>query len=128
MTSAVAVPTQDQVIFDRCQDDPAFYVANEGLTLGAAGALLKAAVKNIDNSIDLLPNGRLRVEKVLDVTVDTPGGEQLVSLYASHGIGFTPNYTWFDENLDLVAIDVGGYLGMIPEGWDVSVLKQLSTI
>jgi len=109
-------------------DDPAFYVANEGLTLGAAGALVKAAVKNIDNSIDLFPNGRLRVEKILDVTVDTPDGEQLISLYAGHGIGFTPNYTWFDENLDLVAIDAGGYLGMIPEGWDVSVLKQLSTI
>ena len=109
-------------------DDPAFYLANEGLTLGAAGALLRAAMKNIDHSIDLFPSGRLRVEKVLDVTVDTPDGEQVVSLYAGHGIGFTPNYTWFDENLDVVAVDSGGYLGMVPEGWDVSVLNKLSAI
>ncbi len=107
-------------------DEPKFYIANEGLTLGAAGALLKAAVKNMDNSIDLFPNGRLRVEKVLDVAVDTPNGEQVVSLYASHGIGFTPNYMWFDDHLDVVTVDMGGYLGMVPEGWDVSVLKKLS--
>lgn len=109
-------------------DDPAFYLANEGLTFGTAGALLKAAMKNIDHSIDLFPSGRLRVEKVLDVTVDTPKGEQVVSLYAGHGIGFTPDYTWFDENLDVVAVDSGGYLGMVPEGWDVSVLNKLSAI
>jgi hypothetical protein len=49
-------------------------------------------------------------------------------LFAIHGIGFTPNYLWFDENLDVVSFDGGGYLGMVPEGWDVSVLNELSGI
>jgi len=109
-------------------NEPAFYLANEGITFGAAGAMLKAAVNSIDSSIDLFPSGRARVEKVQDVTVDTPDGGQVVSLYAVHGIGFTPSYMWFDENLDVVAFDAGGYLGMVPEGWDVSVLNELSTI
>ena len=109
-------------------DRPAFYLANEGITFGAAGALVKAAVKSIDSSIDLFPNGRARVEKVRDVTVDTPSGEQVVSLFAIHGIGFTPSYLWFDENLDVVSFDGGGYLGMVPKGWDVSVLNELSAI
>jgi len=109
-------------------DEPAFYLANEGITFGAAGAMLKAAVNSIDSSIDLFPSGRARVEKVHDVTVDTPDGGQVVSLYAVHGIGFTPSFMWFDENLDVVAFDAGGYLGMIPEGWDVSVLNELSAI
>jgi hypothetical protein len=109
-------------------NEPAFYLANEGITFGAAGAMLKAAVNSIDSSIDLFPSGRARVEKVQDVTVDTPDGGQVVSLYAVHGIGFTPSYMWFDKNLDVVAFDAGGYLGMVPEGWDVSVLNELSAI
>ena len=109
-------------------DEPAFYFANEGMTFGAAGALVRAAVKNMDGAIDLFPNGRARVENVRTVTVDTPDGEQTVSLFALHGTDFTPSYLWFDENTDVVAFDAGGYLGMIPEGWDVSVLSELSAI
>ncbi len=108
--------------------EPAFYLANEGITFAATGAMVKAAVKNIDSVIDLFPSGRARVEKVREIVVDTPDGEQVVALYALHGIGFTPNYLWFDENLDVVAFDGGGYLGMIPEGWDVSVLNEMSTV
>ena len=109
-------------------DDPAFYLANEGITFGAFGALVRAASSNIDSSIDLFPNGRARVERVRDVTVDAPGGEQVLSLYAVHGIAFTPTYLWFDENMNVAAFDASGYLGMIPEGWDVAVLSELSGI
>jgi hypothetical protein len=109
-------------------DEPAFYLANESITFGAAGALVRAASNSIDSSIDLFPNGRARVEKIRDVTVATPAGEQVVSLFAIHGLGFTPNYLWFDADLEVVSFDGGGYLGMVPEGWDVSVLNQLSAI
>lgn len=109
-------------------DEPAFYLPNESITFGAAGALVRAANKNMDNSIDLFPNGRARVEKVKEVAVDTSEGEQTLSLFAIHGIGFTPTYLWFDENLDVAAFDFSGYLGMIPEGWDVSILTELSGV
>ncbi len=109
-------------------DDPPFYLANEGITFGAAGALVRAASKNLDGAIDLLPNGRARVEAARQVTVDTPNGEQTLTLYAIHGIDFTPTFLWFDEALDVAAFDASGYLGMIPKGWDPTILAELSAI
>ncbi len=107
-------------------DEPAFYLANSGLTLGSAGAMVRAAVNNIDNEIALWPNGSARVEAVRDVTVDAPDGEQVLTLYAVHGVGFTPFYVWFDADMNVAAVDNSGYLGMVPEGWDASILNQLS--
>lgn len=109
-------------------DDPAFYLANEGLTFGSTGALVRAAFKSIDNEIDLLPNGSARVEEVRDVTVDTPDGEQVLTLIAVHGVSFTPVFAWFDADMNIAVLDNSGYLGMVPEGWDVSVLNELSAI
>lgn len=109
-------------------DEPPFYLANEGITFGATGAMVRAAAKNLDGAIDLLPNGRARVEAARQVTVDTPDGEQTLTLYAIHGINFTPSFLWFDENLDVAAFDASGYLGMIPKGWDPAILATLSEI
>jgi hypothetical protein len=101
-------------------DEPAFYLANEGITFGAAGALVKAAVNSIDSSIDLFPNGRARVEKVRDVTVDTPDGEQLVSLFAIQVsasrraiCGSTRNWMSFHSTVVAISVwfpKVGTYL------------------
>ncbi|MEL7187822.1 MAG: amidohydrolase family protein, partial [Pseudomonadota bacterium] len=110
------------------RDIPHGFLANEGLTLGSAGAMVRAALENIDNSIELLPNGSARVEAVRDVTVDTPDGEQVLTLFAVHGVGFTPYYVWFDKNMNIAAVDNSGYLGMIPEGWDSAVLNELSAV
>jgi len=107
-------------------DELAFYVANEGIAIGSFAALVRAAMASMDNEIALFPSGSARVEKVRDTTVATPDGEEVVSLYAVTGIGFTPSYIWMDHELNVAAMDSGGYLGMIPEGWDVSVLAQLS--
>ena len=63
-----------------------------------------------------------------EMSVSSPDGDQVVSLFAIHGTDFTPNYLWMDENLDVVAFDAGGYLGMVPAGWDVSVLNELSAV
>jgi imidazolonepropionase-like amidohydrolase len=109
-------------------DDPSFYFPNEGIAFGALGALVRAAVQNIDNEISLFPSGSAKVEKVRDVTVASPDGERNLSLFAVQGIGFTPSFAWFDEDMELAAIDVGGYLGMIPEGWDISELAKISEI
>ena len=109
-------------------DDPAFYLPNEGISFGALGALVRAAVNNMDNEISLFPSGSARVEKIRDVSITTPDGGETLSLFAVQGIGFTPTFAWFDEEMELAAMDFGGYLGMIPEGWDKSVLARLSNI
>ena len=105
-----------------------FYLANEGITFGAAGAMVRLAIESLDNEISLLPTGSARVEKVRDVSVVSPDGDRTLTLYMIIGAGFTPDFMWFDENMEVAAFDAGGYLGMIPEGWDVSVLKQISEI
>lgn len=109
-------------------DELAFYFPNEGITFGALGALVRAAINSIDNEISLLPTGNAIVERVRDVSVASPDGERTLTLFAVQGIGFTPSYVWFDEDMEVAVYDVGGYLGMIPKGWDVSVLARLSEI
>ncbi len=109
-------------------DEPAFYLPNEGITFGALGALVRAAVDSIDNEISLFPTGSAIVERVRDVSVASPDGDRTLTLFALQGIGFTPSYVWFDEDTEVAAFDAGGYLGMIPKGWDVSVLAKLSEI
>ena len=109
-------------------DAPKFYLPNEGLSLGATGAVVRAALASLDNEIELFPTGSAHVAKVAELDVQTPEGQQTLSLYQVSGISFTPSYAWFDDEVNLVAIDSGGYLGMIPKGWEVSVLQELSSL
>jgi len=108
-------------------DSPGFYVATEYGALGIA-ALVRAALSNIDGEIAMLPSGTARVEKLTTVDVSTPGGTQALSLYAIAGLGFTPTYAWFDDDLELKALDFGGYMGMLPKGWDLAELDKLSGV
>jgi hypothetical protein len=60
-------------------DDPAFYLPNEKATVGAMGALVRAAAKSLDNEIALFPSGSAKVEKVKDVSVASPDGERTLT-------------------------------------------------
>ena len=109
-------------------DMPAFYVDNEMGAFETVPALVRAALQRIDNELPLLPSGTAQVERVTDVEIETGNGKQTASLFSISGIGLTPMYFWLDEDLEMLAIDVGGYLGMIPEGWDTAALAELSAI
>ena len=111
----------------RTVDGPAFYVPNESASIGALEALVQVAVKSLDNSVPLLPTGNARVEKLADVEVESPDGPVTLSLMAISGIGFTPSYAWFNEDLRLTAFG-GGWLGMLPDGWDPAILKTLDDV
>ncbi len=108
-------------------DKPGFYVATEYAALGIE-ALVQAGTKGMDGEIALLPSGTARVEKLTSSDVETPAGTETLSLYAVSGLGFTPVYAWFDDELRLAVLDFGGYMGMFPRGWSPDVLAQLSTI
>jgi len=108
-------------------DDPGFYLATEFGALGTT-ALVRAALKNMDGEIAILPSGTARVEKLISEEVDTPDGPQTLSLYSIAGLGFTPYYGWFDENMELLVLDFGGFMGMYPKGWSSDVLDELGTI
>ncbi len=111
----------------RTVDDPAFYVPNEGAAIGAMEALVKVAMKSLDNSVPLLPTGNARIEKLTDVEVESPEGPVTLSLIAVSGISFTPFYAWFDEDLRLTALG-GGWMGMVPDGWDPAILATLDDV
>lgn len=108
-------------------DEPGFYVATEYAALGIE-TLVQAAMKNLDGEIALLPSGTARVEKLTSSDVETPDGTETLSLYAVSGLGFTPLYGWFDDELQLTVLDFSGFMGMFPRGWSPDVLAQLSTI
>ena len=108
-------------------DEPGFYVATEYGALGIE-ALVRAAVERMDGEIALLPSGTARIERLTSADIDTPNGPQTLSLYAVSGLGFTPSYAWFDDNLQLTVLDFAGYMGMFPRGWSPDVLDRLSAL
>ncbi len=111
----------------RTVDERAFYVPNEGAAIGATEALVRVAMQSLDNSVPLLPTGNARIEKLTDVEVESPDGPVTLSLIAVSGISFTPFYAWFDEDLRLTALG-GGWMGMVPDGWDPAILQTLDDI
>ena len=107
-------------------DEPAFYIDNEVGSFETIPALIRVAKNSIDGEVPLLPGGSARVEHVQDVKLSTAAGPRTASLYAISGISFTPSFVWLDEQGEMLALDFGGYLGMIPEGWDTGALAILS--
>ena len=108
-------------------DGDAFYVPNENASIGAFEALVQLAVRSLDNTVPLLPTGSARVDMVREVEVNTPDGPETLSLYAISGVGFTPSFAWFDKDMRVTAFG-GGWLGMLPEGWDPAILETLDEI
>jgi hypothetical protein len=107
-------------------DGSAIYLPSETAAIETLPLLVRAALQHRDGTVDLLPAGRARVERVEELRLDTGTGTTTLGLYAISGIGFTPHYVWLDEDLELVALDWGGWLGMIPEGWNPDLLGRLS--
>ena len=106
-------------------DEPAFYLPLEWAAIGSLEALVQAAVREVDHELPLFPQGTAHVEKVAEKTVQVPGGDQVLSLYAISGTDFTPDYAWFDADLALAAQANPGF-GMVREGFSVAVLKELT--
>lgn len=109
-------------------EDAAFYLPNESGSLGSLGALVRAARGRIDGEIALLPSGSARVTEVSRESFQTAGGPVSLFLYSISGIGFTPLYVWLDEDLAVAAVDYGGYLSMVPDGFGTDALAKLSEI
>ena len=107
-------------------DEPGFYIDNEWGSFETVPALVRAAQRSIDGEVPLLPSGTARVKPIQVVEITTPGGPRTASLYAISGISFTPSYIWLDEQGEVLGLDMGGYLGMVPEGWDTAALATLS--
>ena len=109
-------------------DEAAFYVPVEFGAVASLAALVRAGADRLDGEIPLFPSGSGRVEALTTVEVQAANGNEKVTLFGISGIGFTPIYVWLNDDMELVARDFGGYLGMIPEGWNPATLAELSAI
>ena len=109
-------------------DETAFYINNEMAAFESLPALIRVASGRIDGEVPLLPSGSARVEHVRDADVTTASGTVTASLYSIAGINVKPIYIWVDSQQEMLALDFGGYLGMIPEGWGEDALVELSAV
>jgi hypothetical protein len=109
------------------REQPAFYLPTQWGAVGSLEALVRAGVKQVDGVLPLFPAGNARVATLAEVTVPSPEGEATLSLYGISGIDFTPNFAWFDEDLNVAARDFGR-MGMLPLGWDPAILETLARI
>ncbi len=109
-------------------DEAAFYIPVEFGAVESLAALVRAGSARLDAEIPVFPSGSARIEKLTTVELSTTNGSEDVTLFAISGIGFTPIYVWMNSEMELVARDLGGYLGMIPDSWDPATLAELSAI
>ncbi len=104
---------------------PAAYVA-ANMTPETLAILVRSALAQPEQMIDLLPSGTATVREVQRTTVSNGETEHEVRLMAVTGMGFTPNYLWMDSDNELFAVAYG-WMGMTPVGW-AGVIDQLQEI
>ncbi|TDR41297.1 cytosine/adenosine deaminase-related metal-dependent hydrolase [Tahibacter aquaticus] len=75
---------------------PSFYLSLNG-TPEEFVLLTRALLKSDSKSLDILPAGSARVEKLSELKVKGKPGAKKVTLYAIHGLDTTPSYLWLDE-------------------------------
>ena len=102
-----------------------FYVAIDG-TGASNNFLVKALLNDDDNKVDLLPSGTASLIKLKSVTLNNGKEDKTVHLIGLTGFGFTPTFSWYDDDNNFFATDGGGWFGIIPEGWGREHLEILS--
>jgi imidazolonepropionase-like amidohydrolase len=101
---------------NRAVTGPAYYPPLNGPPQEAE-LLARALLRAPQSGLDLLPNGREKIEKQGGITVHKGGEAMKVLLYAMTGDGFEPRYLWLDEQGRLFAT-CGNWPSLIREGWE----------
>jgi imidazolonepropionase-like amidohydrolase len=76
-------------------DNPTMYVAQDASPY-SLWLYARVLLADADQSIPVLPAGALRLDKMEDLTITGPGGEQTISSYAISGISLNPTYLLAD--------------------------------
>ena len=118
--------TQENHKVENAQDK--FYLAADGVPQDLE-FLVRAINKAPLRKLALLPSGTAQYQNLLTTQIKSDEGElKDVSLLAITGLGFGPEYAWFDKELQLFAVAFG-WMGMAPDGWASSLdeLYKLQT-
>ncbi|HET6960497.1 MAG TPA: amidohydrolase family protein [Vicinamibacterales bacterium] len=93
---------------------PAFYVSQGG-PIETTAWFLEALLARPDKSMDLLPGGKARAAKLIDLRVGTGASAQTIALWSVTGIGTSPLPIWADANNKFFALTLG--LSWLPEAY-----------
>ncbi|HVE79652.1 MAG TPA: amidohydrolase family protein [Gemmatimonadaceae bacterium] len=93
---------------------PTYYVAVNEISTDLFEPLVLAAPAQ---RLAMLPQGEARIERVRDLAITAGDRRRTVTLYATHGLGFTPSLWWADEGGRFFA---GGssWMMFVREGWE----------
>ena len=93
---------------------PAFYVSQGGPIAGTAW-FVESLLASPDKSLDLLPGGKARAARLIDLEVGTGQARQTITLWSVIGIGTSPLPVWADANNRFFAITFG--IAWLPEAY-----------
>jgi imidazolonepropionase-like amidohydrolase len=93
---------------------PAFYVSQGG-PIDTTAWFLDALLARPDKSLDLLPGGKARAAKLVDLEVGAGAARQTIALWSVTGIGTSPLPIWADANNRFFALTVG--LAWLPDAY-----------
>ena len=97
-----------------------FYVPAD--SAGATETLMVRALKATETkTIDLYPSGTARLQELRTVTLTRDDESTDVTLTAISGMDFSPSFAWYDENGNLFAQNIGGWMRVIRDGWTLDV-------
>jgi len=109
-------------------DVPAFYWPVES-SPAYLGQLVLAVLRQPSGMLSMLPDGSVRVEKLLDARVGAADRSLDVALYAVTGLDIEPGYVWLrrDAEPGLFALVYPGSMGLIDQDYEVELdrLEQL---
>ena len=94
----------------------------------AENLMVQAMLKNIGNAIELLPSGTARLTELKTVKLSADSGSEQVTLYAISGLGFTPDFSWYDSQGNFFAKDHSGFMKVIREGFTLDDFEKLKVI
>ena len=104
-----------------------FYIPSDSTGV-SSNYLVKALLEDDDNRIDLLPSGTASLIELDSVTLTKGEEQKTVRLIGVVGLGFTPDFSWYDEDNNFFASDSGGWFGVIADGWGRDNLEKLQKV
>jgi len=106
-------------------EDNRFYVAVDGVD---TDIMLRALLRTPGGELNLLPSGRVRLTEIRKTTVEKDGNSAEVTLYALSGLDLTPTFLWADDAGRLFALNIGGFMKAIRQGWGLDNFEKLKLI
>ena len=86
-----------------------------GGTFDSSLFILDDMLKSQDDSVDLLPSGRGKIEPLTTLEVSNGSEKKTLTAYAITGFGLSPFPVWMDGN---AFFGFAGVLSFLPEGWE----------